>query len=175
MKIIVGSKNPVKIGAVKSASSKTWKDKKIDIIGIEASSKVSEQPRTNEEAIKGALNRAKESISKNKSNLGIGIESCVYENNFGMFVTAWAVAINKKGDIGIGGGGSLLLPDKISKEIKKGKELGPVMDGFTGENDTKKKQGTVGILTNNLIKREESLEKAVIFALSKFNGLKYFN
>lgn len=168
MKIVVGSKNPVKIDAVKIAAEKFYKN--VEIVGIDALSKVKDQPTTNKEAIEGALNRAKESLNNLNADIGIGIESCVYENDYGMFVSAWAVAINKDNKIGIGGGNSLLLPEKVKVELKKGRELGPIMDSFTGEHNTKQKQGTIGILTNNLITRTESLERPVILALSRFTN-----
>jgi len=53
-------------------------------------------------------------------------------------------------------------------EIRKGRELGPVMDEFIGEENIKQKQGASGVLTNGLISRTESLEKAVAYALAKF-------
>ncbi|MBI4359165.1 MAG: inosine/xanthosine triphosphatase [Candidatus Nealsonbacteria bacterium] len=166
MKISVGSKNPVKIAAVENSVQKIWPG--AEVIGIEVDSGVSNQPRSNEEAIQGATNRARLSRQQAGADLGIGLEGCVSDSKFGMFVSGWVVAIDKKGEIGIGGGGGLLLPEKVASEIRKGKELGPVMDGFIGGHNTKQKQGTVGVLTNNLIPRTDAFEKSVIFALARF-------
>ena len=44
MKIVVGSTNPVKVGAVEEAFKKYFPD--CSVIGQEASSEVSEQPRS---------------------------------------------------------------------------------------------------------------------------------
>lgn len=173
MKISVGSKNPVKIAAVENTVKNIWKD--AEVSGIEINSGVSDQPMSNEEAIKGATNRAKLSLEKTGSDIGLGLEACVYDSEFGMFLSGWVVAVSKEGEIGIGNGGSLLLPEKIALEMKKGKELGPVIDKVIGGHNTKQKQGTVGILTNNLISRTESFEKAVILALVKFISPQHYN
>jgi len=166
LKISIGSKNPVKIKAVKRVIKRIWP--KVEIISLNVKSGVNDQPMSDQEAIKGAINRAKLSLKRTGSDLGIGLEGCVYESKFGMFLSGWVVVIDKKGKTGIGSGGCLLLPDKIAKEIKKGKELGTVMDELIKEHNTKQKQGTVGVLTNNLINRTESFERAIIFALTKF-------
>jgi len=56
VKICVGSKNPVKLVSVENAIRKIWPDARI--ISVEADSKVSQQPTSNEEAIRGAIARA---------------------------------------------------------------------------------------------------------------------
>ena len=166
MKISVGSKNPVKIKAVENAVKKIWP--KAEIFPIEAISGVKEQPTSKKEAIQGATNRAKFSLEKTNADIGIGLEGCIYDSEFGMFLSGWVVAINKEGEKGIGGGGELLLPEKIALEIRKGRELGPIMDELLNDYNTKQKQGAVGYFTNNLIPRTDSLERSVIFAFTRF-------
>lgn len=173
MKISVGSKNPVKIAAVENAVKKIWPNAKV--IGIEINSGVNNQPVSNEEAIQGAINRAKLSLQQTGADIGMGLEGCVYDSKFGMFLSGWVAAINKNGEIGIGGGGGLLLPEKVASEVRNGKELGLVMDRFIGGHNTKQKQGAVGILTNNLIPRTDAFEKSVIFALVRFINPHYYS
>lgn len=172
MKISVGSKNPIKISAVENAVKKIWPG--AEVVSAEVNHGTSEQPMSDEEAIQGAANRAKLSLEKFSADIGIGLEGCVNDTKHGMFLSGWVAAIDKNGEIGIGGGGGLLLPEKIASEIRKGKELGPVMDKFIGGHNTKQKQGTVGILTNNLIPRTEAFEKSVIYALAKFINPHYY-
>ena len=172
MKISVGSNNPVKITAVENAVKKIWPD--AEVIKIEVDSNVSNQPMSNEEAIQGAINRAKLSLQQTGADIGIGLEGCVYDSKFGMFLSGWVVAINKNGEIGIGGGGGLLLPEKVASEVRNGKELGLVMDRFIRGHNTKQKQGAVGVLTNNLIPRTDAFERSVIFALTRFINPHYY-
>lgn len=171
-KIAVGSKNPVKIAAVKRAVKDIWP--KAKIVSVEVSHGICEQPTSDDEAIKGAKNRARASLKMAGVDLGIGLEGGVNDTSHGMFLTGWIVVVDKKGNVGVGSGGRLLLPEKIALEIKKGKELGPVMDKFIGGKNIKQKQGAVGIFTNNLITRTEALEKAVVYALAKFISPKYY-
>lgn len=172
MKISVGSKNPVKIAAVENAVKKIWQD--VMVVAVDVDSGVGKQPMSNGEAIEGALNRAKASLKQHDADIGIGLEGCVHDTAYGMLLSGWVAAVDKSGEIGIGGGGGLLLPEKIAFELRNGKELGPVMDAFIGAHNTKQKQGTVGILTNNLISRTESFEKSVICALTRFINPQYY-
>jgi len=171
-RISIGSKNPVKLAAVENAIRKIWSD--AEIINIDVSSGVSDQPTSDDEAIKGATNRARLSLQKTNSDLGIGLEGCTVDTKYGMFVSSWVVVIDKNGEIGIGCSGRILLPAKVASEIRKGKELGFVMDEFIGDHNIKQKEGTVGILTNNLVPRTDAFEIAVIYALSKFINPKYY-
>ncbi|MBL7160567.1 MAG: inosine/xanthosine triphosphatase [Candidatus Aenigmarchaeota archaeon] len=170
--ISIGSKNPVKIEAVKNAIKKIWPDAEVQAIEVESG--VSNQPTSNDEAIKGASNRAKLSLQKTNADLGIGLEGCIADTEHGMFVSSWVVVIDSNGKIGIGGGGGILLPEKIATGIRKGGELGPLMDEFIGQHDVKRNQGTVGVLTNGLVLRSESFENPVIYALTKFISPQYY-
>jgi inosine/xanthosine triphosphatase len=143
MKISVGSENPVKIAGAKNAVAKLWPH--AEVISVNVSPGVNEQPASDDEAIKGATNRAHLSLQKTGADIGIGLEGYTIDTKYGMFVSGWVVAIDRNGKIGIGGGGRLLLPEKVAFEVRKGKELGPVMDEFTGEHNTKQKEGAVGI------------------------------
>lgn len=171
-KISIGSKNPVKIAAVENVVKKIWPD--VEIIAVEVSHGISEQPTSDDEAIEGATNRAKLSLQKTNADLGIGLEGCTIDTKYGMFLSGWVVAVDKNGEVGIGCGGRLLLPEKVASEVRNGKELGPVMDEFVGDHNTKQKQGAVGILTNGLIPRTAAFEKSVTYALTKFINPNYY-
>ena len=191
MKIIsVGSKNPVKVNAVANVVKRIWPD--AEVIGVDVPSGISEQPRTDEEAIIGAENRAiaamkqanvdlsrgaesgkdtdlSMNVDLNKSvDLSIGIEGHIKETSHGMFVSGWVVAVDKNGKKGLGSGGYMLLPEKIAAEIRNGGELGPTADKILGFTNIKQNQGVVGVLTNGMIDRTLASEKNIIFALSRF-------
>ncbi len=166
MRVAVGSENPVKIAAVKNVILRIWTD--TDIVAVKVPPGVSEQPTSDEEAIKGATKRALLSLEKTNADLGIGLEGCTVDTKYGMFVSGWVVVTDKNGEIGLGGGGKLLLPEKIASEVRKGRELGPVVDEFVGGHNIKQKQGAVGVLTNNLVSRTGAFERCVMYALTKF-------
>ena len=166
MKIAVGSQNPVKIEAVKRAFRKAFEE--CEIIGISISSEVSDMPMSLEEAIKGAKNRAKRAIKKLKADFGVGLEGGFEETKVGTFLSGFVAIIDKKGRWGLGKAHGILMPEKIVKEVKQGKELGEVMDEITGLKNTKQHDGAVGFFTRGLISRTQSFETATIYALARF-------
>jgi inosine/xanthosine triphosphatase len=165
MKIIVGSLNPVKINAAKSAFSKFWKD--TDVSGTDMPSDVSHMPMTEDECIKGAINRARKALN-NGADFGVGLEGGVKETEYGMFLLSWAAVADKEGNLGLGSGGSFALPEIIAKRIMEGEELGPVMDDITNTEDVKKKQGAIGFFTDGKLNRTTGFETAILFALTRF-------
>ena len=74
MNIAVGSLNPVKLAAVEEAFSIVWPDTVWDVIGVAVISGVSAQPMSDIESIKGAINRAKISITELEADYGVGLE-----------------------------------------------------------------------------------------------------
>jgi inosine/xanthosine triphosphatase len=171
-RISVGSQNPVKIQAVTNAVNKIWDN--TEVIAVKCLSGVSIQPTSDDEAIKGAVTRAHLSLQKTGADLGIGLEGSINDTGYGMFVTGWVAAVDKAGTMGIGGGGRLLLPEEVAVKVRDGKELGPVMDEFVGEYNTKQKQGAVGIFTGNLVTRTDAFERAAIYALTRFINPGYY-
>ena len=171
-KISVGSENPAKVAAVENAVRGIWSDATVVAVKVEAG--VNAQPRSDDEAIEGATNRAKRSLQKTDSDIGIGLEGCTVDTRYGMFNTGWVVAIGREKEVGLGCAGKVLLPERVASEIRNGKELGPVMDGLVGVQNTKQKQGAVGILTGDRVTRTMAFESAVICALAKFINPEYY-
>lgn len=174
IKIAVGSKNPVKINAVKEAFRKYFK--KIIVTAVEAKSRVSNQPKSEEEAIKGAINRARFAIKSVQADFGVGIEGSVRKvQNYGEIEAPWFVIIDKEGLMGMAGGGGFLIPKKVSLEIRKGKELGQIIDELAKTSNSKQKMGAIGFFTKGVIDRKEYYKNYVIMALVKFINKKLFD
>jgi inosine/xanthosine triphosphatase len=170
MKIIVGSTNPVKVGAVEEAFNKYFPD--CSVIGHESKSGVSEQPRSEEETINGAINRAKNSIAGN--DYGVGVEGGVCVINNKMFDCAWVAIIDKTGKIGLSGGLYFELPPKVAKKIEEGGELGPIMNEMTGEENVKQKMGAIGIFSKGQLDRKQAYVQIVLSAMVKFVSPEWF-
>lgn len=172
MKIAVGSQNPVKIEAVKKAFSKAFGE--CEVVGVFVSSGVSDMPMSFEEAVKGAKSRAESAIEKLKADFGVGLEGCFEETKVGTFLSGIVAIVDKKGRWGLGKGQGILMPEKIVKEVKQGKELGEVMDEIRSLKNTKQRDGAVGFFTKSLISRTQSFETATICALARFFREKMF-
>ena len=167
LKVVVGSKNPTKINAVKRAIKRVFKKNEITIEGFGVSSGVSDQPMSCLETKNGAINRVK-NLENKDANLFVGIEGgCDYIND-DLFAFAWVITKNNSGIVGKGKTSMFQLPKKIQKLIEMGVELGEADDIVFKRNNSKEKNGAVGILTNNLIDRTKYYEEAVVLSLIPF-------
>ncbi|MEK7547168.1 MAG: inosine/xanthosine triphosphatase [Patescibacteria group bacterium] len=170
-KIVIASKNPVKINATLNGFQKMFPAETFEIEGIQVPSGVSEQPLSDSEVFQGAWNRA-DNASKAVpgADFWIGIESGVEEKNGEMEAFAWIVAKDKNGKFGKGRTGTFFLPPRVAELIKQGKELGEADDIVFQRKNSKQENGAVGILTGDAVDRTKFYTEAVIFALIPFKN-----
>ena len=168
MRVIVATKNPVKINCTESAFKKAFSEA-IDIEGISVPSDVSDQPMTDAETLLGAKNRAINARNAEpNADYCIGIEGGIHQNTQGeMHAFAW-VYIKSFNQEGKAKTASFELPKKIAELVNQGIELGIADDMVFDRAYSKQKNGAVGILTNDLIDRASYYEPAVILALIPF-------
>jgi inosine/xanthosine triphosphatase len=151
MKIIIGSNNPAKVAAVKNA----FHYQQTEFISLDIPSGVKEQPFSDEETIKGAINRAVGALQMGNGDIGIGLEGGVQESTQGLLLCNWGALASKNREPIIAGGARFLLPAEIAKKLRAGEELGPVMEDYAKRENVRKNEGAVGIFTNGLINRSE--------------------
>lgn len=148
LKIIIGSKNPAKIAAVKNVFTEN-----AEIVSLNIPSGVSEQPFSDEETIEGAINRAKKALWEGAGDIGIGLEGGVHETSQGLLVCNWGALVTNGMDPIIAGGARIILPEEIAKRLRCGEELGPVMEDYANMKNVRKHEGAVGVFTNGYINR----------------------
>jgi inosine/xanthosine triphosphatase len=168
--IIVASKNPVKINAVKNGFERIFKGETFEISSVSVPSGVSDQPMTDEETYQGALNRLENAVHEIKiADFWVGIEGGLEKKNDELRAFAWVIIRSKEGKYGKGKSSTFFLPRKISDLIIiQGKELGQASDEVFNEHNSKQNQGVIGLLTNNLIDRTQYYTEPVIEALIPF-------
>lgn len=166
MLIAVGSKNPSKIKAAKIVIKRIFP--KARIIAVDVKSRVNNQPKSDDESIRGALNRARSALEKSGADFAIGMEGGMHKIGQDYFECGWVAVIGKNGRIGLGSSARYQLPAKIFKKLLSGRELAHVMDELTGKIDTGKKEGAMGILTNNHLPRHIAYSHGIIFAFAPF-------
>jgi len=166
--IIVASANPVKIKSTKTAFEQVFPNENFQISGTESPSGVSLQPMSEEETLAGALNRL-EFIKKyqNTADFFVSIEGGVRESRGFYEAFAWIIVQSKK-LTGKAQTASFTLPRQINGLIDQGLELGHADDKIFKRKDSKTKNGSVGILTKNLIDRTEYYRHAIVLALIPF-------
>jgi inosine/xanthosine triphosphatase len=180
MKVVVGSKNPVKISAVEEGFRRYFPSALV--VGVDVASGVGAQPMSEKETMNGARQRAYAALESDPTaEYGVGLEGGVTEldptspNWSGtrggkgrLFECAWACIVDRKGVEGLAGGLYFELPPKIAQKIKAGGELGPVMDELTGQTNVKQGSGAIGILTKGELDRTQAYVQIVLSALIKF-------
>jgi inosine/xanthosine triphosphatase len=169
MKIFVGSTNPAKLNAVKAVFADA------EIEGLEVNSKVSLQPFSDNETLEGAINRALECARIKKDCLGIGLEGGVMEIEDELFLCNWGALVDPEGNIYKAGGARIPLPKEVAAELYKGKELSEVMETYTQVKGIRKKEGAIGVFTNQLLNRAEIFSHIVLMLKGQYEyyqGLK---
>jgi len=167
-KVIIASKNPVKIEAAKAGFLRMFPAKSFIFEGVSVPSDVSDQPMTHEETQKGAHYRALN--AKNEypdADFWVGIEGGIHEDEFGMQAFAW-IEVHANKESHRAQTAIFYLPKPIAAMVRSGMELGEADDQYFGRTNSKQKDGAVGILTNGEIDRKSYYEHAMVMALIPF-------
>ncbi|MBN1148690.1 MAG: inosine/xanthosine triphosphatase [Anaerolineales bacterium] len=168
--VIVASKNPVKIQAVRSGFERMFPRETFDFQGFITPSGVSDQPRSDAEALQGAFNRAQMAAQgAPQAQFWVGVEGGIQEQEDGMIAFAWVVVI-ANGMTGKARTGAFYLPPRVARLVREGKELGDADDIVFGRSNSKQENGAVGLLTGNVIDRAELYATAVVLALAPFKN-----
>lgn len=166
MIIGIGSKNPVKVEAVKRAFEKYFND--IEVVSYEADSLVRSQPQ-NDETYIGAKNRAVGALKHvDDAEFGIGIESGINKYFDRWFGNTVVCIVNKNQEIHFGLSTGYEIWDELKDKMLSGIEMGDLLSELTGIQNIKQKGGAIGFLTDGELNRTEETARACIMALIPF-------
>lgn len=164
MKVVVGSKNPVKLKATRNVLKRIYPQ-----MGVRAKhvdSGVPDQPIGLDVTIQGAINRAQNAFS-DEFDLSVGIESGLMEvphSITGYLDLQWcAIYDGEKNTLGVSAG--FEYPPLVIKEVLEGMEVGDVMDEVTGVDRLGEKKGAVSHLSRGLLDRTGNTEQCVLMAM----------
>ncbi|MCC5927740.1 MAG: inosine/xanthosine triphosphatase [Cyclobacteriaceae bacterium] len=167
-RVVVASKNPVKLKSTKDAFEKVFGANIFDFIPTEVPSGVGDQPLGTEETLNGARNRAHNARKLvENAHYWIGIEGGVRVIENGMEAFAWVYIFNEDME-GKAQTASFQLPPEVVKLISEGMELGHADDLVFRRKNSKQGNGAVGLLTGDLIDRVAYYAHAVVLALVPF-------
>jgi inosine/xanthosine triphosphatase len=168
--LVVASTNPVKIQAAVDGFHRLFPGSELNVISASVPSDVAHQPLSDEETLRGALNRsANAQAAHPNADYWIGIEGGIQPIGQEMTAFAWIV-VRSKEMIGRGRTGTFFLPPAVTELIRQGKELGEADDIVFGRTNSKQENGAVGLLTDNVIDRAQLYEHAMILALIPFKN-----
>ncbi|EIO5873632.1 inosine/xanthosine triphosphatase [Vibrio parahaemolyticus] len=169
-KVVIASLNPAKINAVKSAFQSALPQQVFEFVGISVPSEVADQPMTNEETHRGALNRVKNAkLEMPTADFYVGLEAGIEGN----VTFAWMV-IESDTHRGESRSASLMLPPEVLAQLADANELGDVMDKVFGTENIKQKGGAISLLTQNQLTRSSVYHQALIMALIPFTNPDHF-
>ncbi|MBM4944633.1 inosine/xanthosine triphosphatase [Vibrio parahaemolyticus] len=169
-KVVIASLNPAKINAVKSAFQSALPQQVFEFVGISVPSEVADQPMTNEETHRGALNRVKNAkLEMPTADFYVGLEAGIEGN----VTFAWMV-IESDTHRGESRSASLMLPPEVLAQLADANELGDVMDKVFGTENIKQKGGAISLLTQNQLTRSSVYHQALILALIPFTNPDHF-
>ena len=148
-----------------------------EVVGVEVDSGVGHTPLTRAELMRGARQRA-EALVKQAREKGedwrffVGLEGgfdvVEEEGQRRVFLESWAyVTDGTRGHFGRSG--AVEIPEALAHEVlERGMELSVAIDRFAGEIGIRDAQGAWGVLSSNLITRQEAFRVAVVAAFAPF-------
>ena len=122
IKVVVGSKNPVKISAAKTAICEMFALNDVECVGINAPSGVPEQPMTNEDTQLGAINRVKYCQQHAQADYYVAFEGGVDQFEYGPATFAYVAVANQE-HMSIGRSCQLPLPPLVYQALQKQRVL----------------------------------------------------
>lgn len=170
IRVVVASTNPVKIESARRGVAALYGE--TEAFGVEVESGVSAQPFGSDVTLVGAMNRAQVARTLHpEADFAVGIEGGVEAIDADLLAMAWVVIVDRAGKTGKARSGSFVLPKKIAALMRdEGLELGDADDRVFGQSDSKRKNGSVGLLTGDVITRADFYTPAVTLALIPFHN-----
>lgn len=168
--LIIASHNPVKIRAASGAFQAMFPGETFEVETVSVPSDVADQPRSDQETVTGAENRARHAAQLFPlADYWVGIEGGIADEGQAMAAFAWVVVLGRDRS-GKGRTGAFYLPPAVAGLVRAGKELGHADDLVFQTENSKQENGAVGLLTGNVLDRARFYEQAVLLALIPFRN-----
>jgi len=177
--VALGSGNQVKkaglLVAIKQYSAH-WEPDVLVVPNAHAAD-VPAQPRTLGHIFRGAQERARQARQWTGADLGVGIESGVFELQWTgapavqMVDVCACVVCDRDGGLGFGLSSGFVVPPKVASIIRQGAaEMNEAVKQLGIGEDVGHNQGLIGIMTNGRMKRADQVTQAAIIAIAGLSG-----
>lgn len=179
MFIAVGSKNEVKVLAVKEALQDLANFSRCSVVAVPASSEVSSQPNSLQETILGAKKRAENAFNQCDCKYSFGIEGGLMEApgtlSGYLNISACCIYDGVQHHIGLSSGFEIphsVLENVINKKMDL--EQACFHAGITHDREIGSKEGLIGILSKGKTCRKEYCKEAVVSALFQLENGEFY-
>ncbi len=168
MRITIGSKNQVKVDAVKEIIRDYSFLSGAEVLALDIPSGVYKQPKSLDETLRGAMGRAKNAFQDSDYSFGIesGLMKVPYTKTGYMNVCACAIYDGKNYHLGISS--AFEYPTNVTKLVfSEGLEIDEAIykTGLTKNKRIGRSGGVIGYLTKGRLKRKEYIKQAIRTAL----------
>jgi inosine/xanthosine triphosphatase len=146
-----------------------------EIVPVEVPSGVGHTPLSRAELMQGARNRAEElqRLARAKDDkweyfVGLegGLDLVVEKGRRWAFLESWAFVTDGERE-SFGRSGATPMPEELIREVvEKGVELSQAIDAYAGSHGIRDAQGAWGVLTGNLITRQDAFRVAIVSAFA---------
>jgi len=164
MRVNVGTRNALKVEAVRAAFANAFPGEALEVTGVAVESGVPSQP-LDEEVARGAMARAQAALGD--ADFGVGIEAGL------LFLpgadrptsTGVCVVLDRTGRWTLGHSPGCELPPEVVARLREGSTLNREMSRISGIPEIKEKIGAIGYLSGGRITRLAVTRETVLMAL----------
>ena len=164
MKIHVGTRNTLKVRAVRAGFAAAFGDESLDVVAMATEGGVSSQP-FDDEVVQGAICRARRALTE--ADYGVGIEAGLvrFPGYDGYLSVQFCAVLDRTGRLTVGHGPGYTLPQEVLDRLMNGSTLNREMSRLSGIPEIKEKEGAIGILSGGRVGRFSITREAVLMAL----------
>lgn len=188
--IAVGSTRRPKLNAVWEALTvfgpSLDAEAQFEVVAVETPSGVGHTPSTRAELMAGAKFRAEGLVQQAREKgeswkyfVGLegGLDVIAEGSARRVFLQSWAYVTDGAGRGAFGQSGAIEMPEALAAEVlDRGTELSAAIDAYAGGRGIRDAQGAWGVLSRNMITRQDAFRVAVVAAFAPFfNEAMYAN
>ena len=169
MRVVVASRNPVKLAATRHAFEALFPTEDITITAADATSDVADQPSSDDETRTGARNRAGNARKADgEADFWVGLEGGIDVIGDQLIAFAWMHVLGSNDLSSEARSVSLPLPPRVKELVDAGLELGDANDRVFSTLNSKHGGGAFGLLTDGRVTRESVYAETMMLALMPF-------
>jgi inosine/xanthosine triphosphatase len=161
-------------------------DAQFEVVAVETPSGVGHTPSTRAELMAGAKFRAESLVQQAREKgepwkyfVGLegGLDVIAEGSARRVFLQSWAYVTDGAGRGAFGQSGAIEMPEALAAEVlDRGTELSAAIDAYAGGRGIRDAQGAWGVLSRNMITRQDAFRVAVVAAFAPFfNEAMYAN
>ena len=167
MTITVGSKNKAKIEAVAEILKEYPHLASAVVVGVDVPSGISDQPKSLDESVEGAINRARAAFKDCDYSIGIELDLMVVPKTKTGYMDVCVRAIYDGKEFHLGLSSAWEFPKIFDLVLKEGLDISEATNraGLTSNASIGAAEGAIGILTKGRLDRREYTKQALRTAL----------